>query len=327
MKTIDKLGSCEWQPGEIVVRSGIYSNMPLDRYHRGDVCNGPSISSSGLRRIYNATPAHYWCESPLNPKRIVAKEKITPRHFVIGRAAHHLFFGEAAFNRLFIAAPPRVPDHTGQLKDFSLRLKYAKEWVLARQRQGLEALFPDEIESIEGMARALEQYWLCERGAFKGYIERSAFFKHKEAAVWVKVRPDVIPTDSGDVVDLKTCESALDRDVDRAINQHGYRQQFALMRWVFRNLALPWSSGTLIFVEKSPPYAFNAVAIDEGDLDIAEREMMHALETFARCLKSGKWPGPGGEGHIRTFRMSDRDRELAEQRIAAENAASDRRAA
>src|SRR5262245_20346491 len=103
------LREIKWTGGTIG-RAGVYSNIPLARYHASDVCDGLSISSSGLRTIWHESPRHYWYRSPLNPNR--APEE-TSRQMVLGAAAHHLFLGQAAFNEHFIKTPDECEDARG----------------------------------------------------------------------------------------------------------------------------------------------------------------------------------------------------------------------
>ena len=48
---------------------GVYA-LSMAEYH-GDLCVGPSISSSGLRTIWSRSPAHYFHASPYNPAGFV----------------------------------------------------------------------------------------------------------------------------------------------------------------------------------------------------------------------------------------------------------------
>lgn len=281
----------DWAGGS-VGKAGIYKDMPLEHYHSRDVCDGVSISSSGLRKLFNESPAHYWATSVYNKERI---EEEPSREMIIGRAMHHLIMGEADFARVFRKAPDEVPDAKGVLKPWSLQLGYAKEWVDARKREGKVAIFPKEVDQIRGMAQTIGLHPMVGAGAFDGYIERSAFWRDKETGVWLKVRPDVIPSASGDFVDLKTTTSVQWNDLQRTIAQFGYAQQFALMREGFRVLGLPIASATLIFVERQPPHCVRIVSLRPQDLDDGERQNRHALRTFVRCYKSKRWPGPGGE--------------------------------
>lgn len=282
--------SIEWTGGPIT-KPGVYSNMPLDRYHTKSVCDSLSISSSGLRKIFHESPAHYWCTSPHN--RLHAPEE-PPRHFVIGRAMHHLVMGEPYFAKIFRVAPPEVRRVDNTLVAWSLRTNEAKAWVDARRREGIITIYPNEVEQIEGMANSLKEHPMVIAGAFDGYVERSIFWKDKETGIWLKVRPDVIPTDSGDCVDLKTTTSVQWNDLQRTIAECGYVQQFALMREGFAALKMPFASATLVFVEKNPPYCTRVVSLRPQELDRGMRENRAALRTFLRCMESGEWPGPGG---------------------------------
>jgi PDDEXK-like domain of unknown function (DUF3799) len=304
----------EWKSGSIG-SPGLYENMPLEHYHSRDVCDGVSVSSSGLRTIFNDSPAHYWVKSPYNKERV---EEEPSREMVIGRAMHHLVMGEADFARVFRKAPDEVPDAKGVLKPWSLQLGYAKEWVDARRREGKVVIFPKEVDQIKGMAEAIGMHPMVQAGAFDGYIERSAFWRDRQTGIWLKVRPDVIPSDSGDFVDLKTTTSVQWNDLQRIIAEFGYVQQFALMREVFRNLGFPVASATLIFVERKPPHCVRIVSLRSDDLDRGERMNRHALHTFVRCYKSGHWPGPGGDRRdAEEIWMPEWHRDSIEAKLAA----------
>ena len=167
------LKSIEWIGGPIT-KPGVYSNMPLDRYHSRDVCDGVLVSSSALRKIALESPAHYWCQSPFNPDRI---EDEPQRHFVLGRAMHHFILGEAHFAKIFRVAPPEVRKVDGTLVSWSLRTNEAKAWMDTERRRGIEVILPGEVKHIEGMAHALQAHPMVDAGAFDGYVERSIFWK------------------------------------------------------------------------------------------------------------------------------------------------------
>jgi hypothetical protein len=304
----------KWTGGSIG-RQGLYSDLTLEQYHSRDVCDGVSISSSGLRTIFNESPAHYWAGSVYNRDRI---EDESSREMIMGRAMHHLMLGEPYFAEVFRRAPDEVPDSKNVLTPWSMRTNYAKQWVDARRREGKIVIFPKEVDQIEGMARALGAHPMVRAGAFDGHIERSGFWRDKETGVWIKVRPDVIPTASGDFVDLKTTASVQWTALQRVIAECGYVMQFALMREVFRNLGFPIASATLIFVERKPPHCVRIVSLRAEDLDRGERQSRHALRAFSRCFRSKHWPGPGGERHdAEEIFMPDWHREQIEARLSS----------
>jgi PDDEXK-like domain of unknown function (DUF3799) len=306
----------KWVKGSIVA-PGLYSDMSLDRYHSRDVCDGLSISSSGLRTIFNESPAHYWMTSVHNKQRIDVDDEVS-RAMVIGRAMHHLMFGDAQFAEIFRSAPAEVPRADGVLVPWTLTTNYAKEWMAARKREGKVVIFPKEIPLIQGMAQALGMHPMIQAGAFDGHIEHSGFWRDKETGIWLKIRPDIIPNHSGDFVDLKTTRSVQWYALQHTIAEFGYVQQFALMREGFRILGFPVASATLVFVERDPPHCVRIVSLRSEDLDRGERMNRHALRTFVRCYKSMKWPGPGGDRRdAEDIFLSDEHRRRVESKLAS----------
>lgn len=285
-KTID------WD-GKTITKPGLYGRLGIDLYHSGNICDGPSISSSGLRKIFSQSPAHYWAESPLNPNRL---EQDAKAHFTLGRAVHHLMLGEPFFAKLFAIQPDEYPDSkTGEMKPWNNNANFAKAWHTEREAEGKSVLTPTQVDQIKGMAQSLGHHPLIAAGALNGQIERSGFVKDKKTGVWLKVRPDSIPNDSGDYVDLKTTTSVVWNDLVRTIGDFGYHQQMALIRRVVRELGLPFTSATLVFVESKAPFCTRVVTLKENDLDRGEKQNAACIQVFADCLKAKHWPGPGGD--------------------------------
>jgi hypothetical protein len=277
-----------------ITKPGCYGLVPLDLYHDGKICDGPSVSSSGLRRCFDKSPAHFYCEWGGNPNRIEPPDK---PHFVLGRATHHLMLGEPFFAKLFAAQPLEYPDSkTGELKPWHGSSNYCKAWKAEQDNAGRQILKGEDIENIKGMARALSSHPFIKNGALNGQIERSIFWKDKATGLWLKARPDSIPLDSGDFVDLKTTTSVQWIDLQKTIFDCGYYQQGALVRRAAREvLKIENPTFTLIFVEKKPPYCVRVVTLKDNDLALGDQANRHALDTIARCIKSAHWPGPGGE--------------------------------
>lgn len=283
--------------GEKVSEDGIYA-MPLETYH-GDVCVGPSISSTGLRTIAdpNQGPATYWTTSPLNPRRI---EKPQRPYFSLGHAAHTLILGEEGFSKLYAIRPEEFPDY---------KTKAAREWRDAQIAIGKIVLTPEDVETIRGMAGLLDWQqpssgWSMPEsglknshyvnlGLLQGEIERSLIYQDRATGVWVKTRPDVLPTSSRIVADLKTTSS---QAPDKAIWEYGYHQQGALIRSAIRMVMGEDIDGFfLVFVQTVPPYRVVIREIDAVDLDAGEVQNRQALDLFARCLERREWPASDGE--------------------------------
>jgi hypothetical protein len=270
-----------------ISRPGIYSGVPMSLYHSQGLCDGPSISSSGLRRIFNESPAHFYCTWDGNPERVESGDSPV---FVLGRAAHHLLLGEDAFSTLFIQRPENIDGQPWQGNRTA-----CKAWLKAQEAAGRTVLKPEDIKTIRGMARSLAAHPLVQAGILNGRVEQSMVWRCKDTGLWKKARPDVIPTDSGDFCDLKTCMSVATDDLQRAIAEHGYHQQGALVCEGYNAITGKQAgSFSLCFVEKSPPYCVRFVTLWNSDLVLGERQNYAAMALFARCLERNEWPGPGG---------------------------------
>lgn len=255
--------------------------VPLDYYH-SDCCAGPSISSSGLRTIFMKSPAHYWCESYLNPAR---EERDETEALILGRAAHHLLLGEDEFSTLFIARPDKWD---------SWRTNDAKGWRAEQESSGRTVLLPAQLEQIRGMAKSLAAHPLVNAGILNGEIEQSLIWKDKETGVWLKARPDAIPNDSGDMADLKTT-SFVGFELDREVSKLRYDVQAALTKWAAREvLGIEMESFSLVFVETKPPHCVDVLTLAKEDIQTAEQDLRTAVRTFAWCAEHDNWFGPAG---------------------------------
>jgi PDDEXK-like domain of unknown function (DUF3799) len=288
-----RLKSIKWD-GRPIGNAGLYSNINLVTYHRGDICVGPSVSSSGLRILFSESPAHFYASWPGNPNFIEREDK---RHFILGRATHHLMLGEPFFAKLFAVTPVELPHYkTGELRAWHGNNTECKQWLDKRAKEGRAVLSNADVENLRGMAQSLSLHPIVKAGALNGMIERSLFFIDKPTGLWVKARPDAIPETSVDFVDLKITRSVKWHDLQRAIADYGYHQQGALIRRAAREvLNITQPTFTLIFVEQEPPWCVRVVTLKDEDLNRGDQQNRMALDTIARCRDAKHWPGPGGE--------------------------------
>ena len=300
--------------GKQITKPGMYGNIPLETYHAHNICDGPSVSSSGLRIIFNLSPAHFYSQWRGNPKAVMPTDA---EHFRVGRALHHLMLGEKFFSKLFAVQPEEWPDENGVLKAWHNSRHVCKKWNAAREAEGRAVLTKADVVSLKNMAIALGNNPIIQAGALNGLIERSIFWKDKDTGIWLKSRPDSIPGDSGDFVDLKTTTSVMWREMVRTVGERGYHQQGSLICEAARRvLKISHPTFTLIFAEKKPPYCTRVVTLKDNDLQLGERQNHAALATFAQCLKTGQWPGPGGtKEDAENIEIGDYDRKRIEERL------------
>lgn len=291
-----KFNFIKWD-GKRITKPGVYAGVPMDIYHTQDICDGPSVSSSNLRRCFMESPAHFYAEWSGNPKRVEPADK---PHFVIGRAVHHLMLGEKFFSKLFAVKPETYPAEdkkTGEVteKKWTRGAQYCKDWEDKHLAAGRALLTNADLDNIRGMAERLAMNPLVRHGILNGYVERSFFWKD-DTGLWVKWRPDAIPGDGGDYADLKTTQSVKWYDLQKTIFDRGYFMQLGLGRMGCRALKLPFTSASLVFVEKTNPWCDRVVTLKDHELDRGERANRAALDAIADHLKKGgRWPGPGGD--------------------------------
>lgn len=288
--------SIKWDQ-HAITKPGVYTGIPLDLYHDASICEGASISSSGMRTIFNESPADFYVDWAGNPDRPTGKEK---RHFSVGRAVHHLMLGEKFFAGLFVEEPPEYVSEDkkspGELKPWNNNAIPCKRWQQEQKDLGRSVLKAEDVTNIRGMCEELARNPMVQHGLLNGAIERSIFWKDKETGIWIKSRPDTIPGDGGMIVDLKTTDSVQWTDLIRSIGAFGYHQQGALVCRAAREvLGIKQPEFALVFVQKKPPYSVRVVMLKPEDLARGDRQNRLATKIFADCLKANRWPGPGGD--------------------------------
>jgi hypothetical protein len=89
-----------------------------------------------------------------------------------------------------------------------------------------------------------------------------------------------------------------------------------MVKWAAREvLKREMTSFSFVFVEKTPPYCVDVLTLDPADVELAEKDLRVALDTFAWCLEHKNWFGPSGtQLDARYVHISDRAKERAEFR-------------
>ena len=277
--------------GKPVSMPGIVANMPLGKYHAADACIEPSISSSGLRKIFSESPRHYFATSPYNPQRVEGDETAA---LTLGRASHFLLFGDgenSQFRKHFAVRPEML---NGQ-KWHASRLD-CKGWANQVRESGRKILTPDQAENIRGIVEALKADPAVQHGCLNGNLELSWFWKHERTGVWLKARPDANPTGDLSFVDLKLTRSTDWQALQRTIRDYGYWQQAGMVASACEAiLHRPMDSFSFMFVENTYPHDIEFVMLKEGEIKRGQQANEATITRFAECLKTGRWPGRRGD--------------------------------
>lgn len=309
--------------GEKISAPGVYSGIDGDSYHSGQLCVGPSISSTGLRTIFTKSPMAFWVNSPLNPNRLPQEDG---RHFILGRALHVLALGEKGFREQFVVRPEEYDDGNGP-KKWTRAAKYCKQWEAEAEEMGLDILTPTELEQIKGMCglhpwqegledSGLRNNALVRAGILEGLIEHTVVAIDKETGIYLLSKPDTIPTASREASDLKSTLSVAPGDLQRTLGDLRYDLQGAVISTCLEQAAdFRLENFSLVFVCKQPPHEVAVRELRPFDLDASALDLQAALRTFAICMERGKWPGVGGgEDDARFLERSQISRDRAIER-------------
>jgi len=251
-----------------------------------------------LRTIFTESPAAYWLGSPLNPHR---EDDTGSAAMRLGSAAHHLALGEERFADHFVIRPTEYPD--GSKKPWSSNATVCKDWLKAQTKT---VLTPADFERVKGMCGVLP--WqgphidsglalvpLVQAGILDGLIEHSFVWKDEKTGVWLRSRPDAIPTGDRNMADLKTTNSVDYSDLEKRIFDGRLDMQAALCRRAVREV---WGeelrSYVLVWVQNEAPFSTAVTELRPEEIDEAERDLRIAIDIFARCLERNRWDGPGG---------------------------------
>lgn len=296
-----------------VTGDGLY-RMSMDLYHSQRVCPGPSISSSGIRKLVNESPWHFWMAWEGNPSRYPPKEP--GKGLILGKAAHSLLLGDEVFDEHFVFVPkdaPRQPT-TQQLEAYAdgraseTGKRSVEFWRDFNERAAKRHLLTeDQVETIFRIRDNLLRCPEAVMGLTGGNTEVSMIWQDQITGVWLKSRPDVIPDNGFDFADLKTFapqKADIRRAVQAAITDHGYHMQMALaVMGAEAVMGLSAKECVLIMCQTTEPYTVSPVRLDEDALYWGRVQVRHGIDTFARCLDRGEWPQPVPE--IMTYSLPD----------------------
>jgi hypothetical protein len=288
----------EWD-GEAIEAPGIYANVPMEDYH-GQLTAEDSASRSFLWTLFDDSPAHAFLRHYSNPDR----EKDSPTEseaLLLGRGAHHMLLGEADFSEHFVFHPETYPEGAvypsmiGAEKPWNGNAKWVKAWKAEQKERRRAVLKPEHMDQIRGMANGLYANPLVRAGILNGHIETTLVAQDPRTGIWLKIRPDAVPTDGPDVSDMKTIADISDEGIEKAIGETGIFLQGAMTRRVMGLLGMEFSTFSPVFIEKKAPFCCRVKTLTDGDLDLGDKVLDAALELYLRCLERSVWPGPGGE--------------------------------
>jgi len=271
-------------------RPGIYEGVSFEIYR-----TIRAVNHSTLKHMATS-PAHYLHEHD-HPERA---ESDAMR---LGTAEHAMMFEPERFAASVVPAP--INPKTGNA--YGSETKAWAEYAAAHP--GKMILSDDELTRLRGMAAAVRSHPMA--GAIL-----AAPGTNEVTMVWVcpitglrcKGRVDARRPDVGGLsvrVDLKTCESAGERAMAKALEQRGYDTAAAFYGIGAEALGIENETHVLVCVESEaricvpgaaePAHAVAVYRVGEATFGVGMtrvREWLHALK---RCIDSNQWPAYSDE--------------------------------
>ena len=289
------------EDGQVIDQDGSY-RMSMEWYH-SQCCDGPSVSSSGLRKIYHSSPADFWAFADLNDRRFPSPSKDA---FTYGRAAHSLVLGDEDFHANFAVVPEDAPSkptsaqvsarNQGRVSDVAQE-RFAFWDAFEAESEGKEWLSEADLRHIMHIAERLSESPVMQV-VLDGQREQSLIWKDEPSGIWLKSRLDVLSA-TGDLADFKTTRMDTVPRMLRDVRTKGYDMQLGLatmgleqiMGVEFSSESYAARSAILIHVTKSPPYHVVPIEVSFDALHYGRLKCRKAIDTMRECMVSGVWPG------------------------------------
>lgn len=260
-----------------VTEPGVHPDMDETTYHDDPVAGG-SLSSGGARLLLEPGGPARFDYARHNPRTTSTKA------FDLGHAVHTEILGAGATIKVVDAD--------------DWRSKAARQAKAEAYAAGHTPVLAKDYWRVRQMASAA----LSHRAAgplltAAGAAEQSLFWIDADTGVWCRARHDKPIRDRNDrlvIVDLKSCEKADERSVQRSVGSYGYHQQDQWYRRGAVALDLDDNPGfVFVFVEKDPPHLVSVKQLDADALEVGRRRNNAALHRYAECSSTGIWPATG----------------------------------
>ena len=261
------------------MKQGIFDGIPNEEYHRS--IDYAALSSSGINKIHQKTPLHYWSNlhNPKDP---------TPA-LIFGDAGHAAVLEPDNFDDKVAIVPKDINRRTKVGK-----IEYADFLASAADKTIIKT---DEHEKIKEMTKILHANPTIRALISNGIAERSGFWIEPTYGFWCKLRMDLHIESAKIILDYKTTVDANYDSFMRSIAKYGYHVQ---ARWYVNGTKeITGDTYTYIIVaqESDPPFDYMIHEVLPDSLDQGSMIIHPVLETYAECLEKDEWPGYSHEIH------------------------------
>lgn len=265
------------------VRNGRVLNVS-QREYLADPCVVPSLSASCAKILATQSPRHAWSSHP----RLGGTMRAASAAQENGTLWHQLLLG--AGDQVVVV----------EFDDFRTKAaREAKEQAYAEGKTPVTARKFDEARAIADKVAANIK---AAGVVFGDDRETPIEFEQRvfTTDAWITCRSLVDAHDAGEmsIHDLKTCESANPKKLERTIYQYGYDIQHAAHTRALaalRGVHHEEVDMTFVFVETSAPYDVVPVTLSAPYKQLGELRWTRAVSRWHECISRGRheacWPG------------------------------------
>ena len=260
-----------------------------------DPCEQPSLSSGIANTLVTKSPAHAKAAHPV----LGARPQDDTDASDMGTIIHDLALGGegkiCVIERSDYRSKPTKdnPDGAIPVGWTNNAIRAARDEARAN---GLTPVLAEDMALARRADQAVRDFVAdpdCEiHGAFdEGESEVTMLLEHE--GVWLRARQDWFNHDRKIAVHLKTTKMSVQPDsfIRGSVFGGGYDVSLAFYRFVFEKLTgqQDWTH-VILAVEQNAPYACSLISLDPAAWAIADEKVMRAIDTWKRCMKTGKWP-------------------------------------
>lgn len=260
-----------------ITQPGFHPHVTCDQYF-AEPCPAPALTNSGIKTLLATCPARFAFEHPAigQPE----EDRVATSAQYMGRLVHRL-------------ALDKGDDYAISPFD-EYRSKEAKEWKADTEGRGIMPVKRAVFDEAQAMAAAIKEGIKRETRDQPYQTEVVIAWKREVNGfpIWCRAMLDVWCPALNLALDVKTIAEASDKSVSRAF-AGGYAGQDAFYRSGIEAITADHGRTRFgfLFVEKDAPFLPRYAECDEAFRHGARTGIDYAAQIFARCMKSGEWPG------------------------------------
>lgn len=240
------------------------ASLTNHEYHKA-----PGVSSSGLVKFIQYSPAHY--------KAYLTEPREQTDAMALGSAIHMAILEPNLFESTYICKPT----------DMSFATKEGKEWKAANANKNI--LSQDKFETCVRIRDKFQKSSVLKGYLSGGEAESSYFWEDEQTGLVCKCRPDYIVENT--IYDIKTAEDCRPRHFQFQLRKYRYDIQSAFYVRGMEKILGSKVNFVHIVVEKTAPFEVSVYQLDEASIERASLDVQNAMFQMKECFEKGEWPG------------------------------------